>query len=210
MNLLDRMISYVAPAAGARRMMARLSMDAAMGRVTGVRTAAGGREGTMGNWNPRRYHRFEEGASFFKAMERAESLVANDSHAVSAVESLALNIVGSGMRPQSYPDWQVLGITEEQADEFAESAERAWALWCEKAGADDMLSFEDIQYQAIRSMLTTGEILHLNVWRDEPDRVFGMCRPCWAARCSPYRSARKAERVFPISMRSLPPPPPPV
>ncbi len=175
MNLLDRMISYVAPAAGARRMMARLSMDAAMGRVTGVRTAAGGREGTMGNWNPRRYHRFEEGASFFKAMERAESLVANDSHAVSAVESLALNIVGSGMRPQSYPDWQVLGITEEQADEFAESAERAWALWCEKAGADDMLSFEDIQYQAIRSMLTTGEFLHLNVWRDEPDRVFGMC-----------------------------------
>ena len=95
MNLLDRMISYVAPAAGARRMMARLSMDAAMGRVTGVRTAAGGREGTMGNWNPRRYHRFEEGASFFKAMERAESLVANDSHAVSAVESLALNIVAS-------------------------------------------------------------------------------------------------------------------
>ena len=175
MNMLDRMISWISPRAGAQRMFARMSMAAASGRITNVRNAAGGREGTMGNWHPRRLHRHEEQLSFFKAMERAESLLANDGHAVSAIDALALNIVGGGLKPQSYPDCATLGISEDEGAAFAESMERAWKFWSEEADAGAVLSFEDIQYQAMRSMLTTGEILHLSAWREDGNRLFGFC-----------------------------------
>ena len=175
MNMLDRMISWISPRAGAQRMFARMSMAAASGRITNVRNAAGGREGTMGNWHPRRLHRHEEQLSFFKAMERAESLLANDGHAVSAIDALALNIVGGGLKPQSYPDCATLGISEDEGAAFAESMERAWKFWSEEADAGAVLSFEDIQYQAMRSMLTTGEILHLSAWREDGNRLFSRC-----------------------------------
>lgn len=175
MNLLDRMIAYISPEAGVRRMAARAGCAMMNGVVPGVRQMAGGRDGTLANWHPRRLRKGESQDSFFKAMSRAESLVANDAHAVSAVDALALNIVGAGMRPQSYPACQVLGISEEDGAAFADSAERAWHLWCREADAHALLDFHDIQYQAIRSLLVTGEILHLTAWNEAPGRSFGLC-----------------------------------
>ncbi|SCM70010.1 phage portal protein [Desulfovibrio sp. 86] len=178
MNWLDRAIGYVAPIWGARRMQSRYTMAAAQymasGLVTGVRRLAGSGEGTLGNWNPRREQRLAENRSFDTIMARAESLVANDGHAASSVSSLALNVAGPGLRPQSYPEHAVLGITEDQAEAFADSAEAAWSLWCKEAHAGDTLTFDDLQYQAVHSMFVTGEFLHLPVWLDEPGRTFGL------------------------------------
>lgn len=174
-NFLDRIIAYVFPGMGARRMHARYCMSAASGLVTGARRMAGGHDGTLANWNPRRDQRLSESTSFDRAMLRAESLASNDGHAASAIDALALNVVGSGLRPQSYPDAKTLGVTEEQAADFAESAERAWALWCREADAAEILHFDDLQYQAIRSMFVTGEFLHLVLWREDSERTFGLC-----------------------------------
>lgn len=177
-NWLDRAIGYVAPIWGARRMQSRYTMAAAQhmasGLVTGVRRLAGSGEGTLGNWNPRREQRLAENRSFDMIMARAESLVANDGHAASSVSSLALNVAGPGLRPQSYPEHAVLGITEDQAEAFADSAEAAWSLWCKEAHAGDTLTFDDLQYQAVHSMFVTGEFLHLPIWLDEPGRTFGL------------------------------------
>ena len=120
-NLLDRLIAYVSPGTAARRMHARYCMAAAGGLVAGVRRIAGGHDGTLANWNPRRDQRLSESLGFDKAMLRAESLACNDGHAASCVDALALNVAGPGLRPQSYPDAATLGITEEQAADFAES-----------------------------------------------------------------------------------------
>lgn len=81
---------------------------------------------------------------------------------------------GPGLRPQSYPDAATLGITEEQAADFAESAETAWSLWCAEADAAETLHFDDLQYQAVRSMFVTGEFLHLTHWNETPGRTFGL------------------------------------
>lgn len=178
MNWLDRAIGYVAPIWGARRMQSRYTMAAAQhmasGLVTGVRRLSGSGEGTLGNWNPRREQRLAENRSFDTIMARAESLVANDGHAASSVSSLALNVAGPGLRPQSYPDHTALGITEDQAEAFADSAESAWVIWCKEAHAGDTLTFDDLQYQAVHSMFVTGEFLHLPTWLDEPGRTFGL------------------------------------
>lgn len=174
-NFLDRLIAYVSPTVGARRMHARYCMAAAGGLVAGARRMAGGHDGTLANWNPRRDQRLSESLSFDRAMLRAESLASNDGHAASAIDALALNVAGPGLRPQSYPDAARLGISDEAAAAFAESAEAAWSLWCREADAAETLHFDDLQYQAIRSMFVTGEFLQLTLWDDAPERTFGLC-----------------------------------
>ena len=175
---LDKAISAVAPVWGARRMRARCALAAgqglAQGLVTGVRRVSGSDQGTLGNWRPRREARYEQGASHDTIMSRAESLSVNDGHAASSVDALALNVAGSGLQPQSYPDAEALGITEDQAQAFAESAEVAWGVWCAEAHAGETQTFEDLQYQAVRSMFVLGEFLQLPVWREGPERVFGL------------------------------------
>ena len=175
---LDRVISYVAPTWGAHRMQSRMAIavtqSVASGMVPGVRRLSSSREGTLGNWSPRREERLAEARSIDTIMARAESLAANDGNATSAIDSLALNVAGPGLRPQSYPDAAALGISEEEAQAFADSAEAAWAIWCKEAHAGETMGFEDLQYQAVRSMFITGEFLQLPVWLDGPERTFGL------------------------------------
>lgn len=177
-NFLDRLVSYIAPVAGARRMQARYTMAAAgqmaSGLVTGVRRLSASQEGTLQSWNPRREQRLSETRALDNTMQRAESLAANDGHAASCVDSLALNVVGPGLRPQSYPDAGALGITDDQAQDFADSAEAAWKVWCREAHAGGTQHFDDLQYESKRSMFITGEFLHLPVWLEEPGRTFGL------------------------------------
>lgn len=177
-NMLDRLISYINPIAGARRMQARYAMTAAGhmagGLVTGVRRLSASHEGTLSNWNPRREQRLSESVAQDSTMARAESLAVNDGHAASCVDSLALNVAGAGLRSQSYPEAAILGLSDEQAAAFADSAETAWAMWCREAHAGETEHFDDMQYEAVRSMFITGEFLHLPVWLEEPGRTFGL------------------------------------
>lgn len=177
-NWLDRMVSYLSPQAGAQRMQARYAMAAAQhmaaGVVHGVRRLSGSHEGTLGNWSPRREQTPAESLSHDATMARAESLSVNDGHATSCVDALALNVVGAGLRPQAYPQASVLGIGDDEAAAFADSAEEAWSLWCTEAHAGDSLHFDDIQYEAVRSMFVTGEFLQLPVWMEEVGRTFGL------------------------------------
>ena len=185
-NVLDRLIAYVAPLAGARRMHARCCMAAAGGLVTGVRRMAGGHDGTLANWNPRRDQRLSESLSFDRAMLRAESLASNDGHAASCIDALALNVAGPGLRPQSYPDAARLGISDEAAAAFAESAEAAWSLWCREADAAETLHFDDLQYQAVRSLFVTGEFLQLTLWNEPLNGLSAcVCKPCTQPACEP-------------------------
>lgn len=167
----------VAPAPGGH--MDRIALAAQMmgGVVEQIRKASSGHSGTLENFRPRRSSRYDEARSLDLVMARAESLVGSDGHAASCVDSLALNVAGPGLRPQSYPKLSALGIAPEAANDFAESAEAAWEIWCAEADAADTDHFDDLQYQAIRSMFVTGEFLHLPVWLDpakDPCRTFGL------------------------------------
>ena len=151
---LDRATGYVALLARAPRHDRASPLplrSPASGMVPGVRRLSGSREGTLGNWSPRREERLSEARSIDTIMARAESLAANDGNATSAIDSLALNVAGPGLRPQSYPDATVLGISEEEAQAFADSAE---AQYLSKEAPRLAASWVwDLQYQAVRSML---------------------------------------------------------
>jgi len=176
-NWLDAIVGYLSPERGLRRAQARAVMAAlggVSGIVSGTRRTAGSREGTLANFFPSRINPYAEERDADLIRDRAESLVASDGHAASCVDSLTLNVTGPGLRPQSSPNAQLLGLSDDEADAFADSAEAAWDLWCDEADAADTDHFNDLQYQACRSMFALGEFIHLPVWIDEPGRSFGL------------------------------------
>ena len=106
-NLLDRVIGYVSPERGLRRVQARAAMSALAalgGQVAPVRRTAASKEGTLANFSPARINLYTEERDADLVAARAESLAASDGHATSIVDSLALNVAGPGLRPQSTPD----------------------------------------------------------------------------------------------------------
>lgn len=174
-TVLDRVVSWFDPVRGARRLAARQYFAMMAGPVGGVSRSAGSRKGRLSSWLPKRLRRVEEDRERDTAMDRAEDLVANDGLAASATSSLALNVVGGpGIRPQSRPPHKALGITEEQASEFATSAEDAFELWSASAGVDGA-HFSDIQYLLLHSVVALGEFCQIPLMRQRTGAAFDLC-----------------------------------
>lgn len=176
-NLLDRVISYAHPQAALRRMQARANLalaDKGMELLASmpVRGTSGSRQGSMSSWLPARHSRYSESGERKLTQDRAEDLVKNDPYASGTVESMTVNVIGTGIRPQAKPNQKRLGITEEQAQAFAASAEWAWKLWSREADASSPCSFNDILFVNFRSILVQGEFVNLQVQVDEPGRRF--------------------------------------
>lgn len=142
----------------------------------GVVSRAGSRSGTLSNWAVKRLSRFTEASERTTITDRAEDLVASDPHAASVVDSMAVNIVGTGLVPQSNPHERILGWTEEQSKEFKMQAEYCFDLWARKEECDTRgrLPFWAKQYLSMYSMLVKGEFLHIPTMIDEPGRSFSL------------------------------------
>jgi len=174
-SLFDRAVARVSPAAGLNRLRARAAWNAVTktafaGNTGPVRSRGGQKKGTLFNWVVNKLNRWNEAQERETVSDRAEDLTANHPHAASCIESMSTNIIGTGLHPQAKPKWKRLGISEEQAGLFAESAEWVWANWCRRADIGDRLHFQDIQYLAAYSMLMSGEYLILPTMRPYPTR----------------------------------------
>ena len=89
MNALDRAIAVVAPGVALRRAQNRTMLDMMAGSVS--RTGAGSK-GSLGNWLVKRLNRFNEGYERERITDRAEDLIANNSHAASIADSIPTNV----------------------------------------------------------------------------------------------------------------------
>jgi lambda family phage portal protein len=172
-SLFDRFVAQVSPAAGLKRLHARAAWNTVTktsfaGNTGPVRSRGGQKKGTLFNWVVNKLNRWNEAQEREIVSDRAEDLTANHPHATSCIESMSTNIIGTGLNPQAKPRWKRLGISEEQAGIFAESAEWVWGNWCRRADIGDRLCFQDIQYLAAYSMLMTGEYLILPTMRTYP------------------------------------------
>jgi lambda family phage portal protein len=107
--------------------------------------------------------------------QRSRDLARNDPAAAGVVETMGLNVVGSGLSPQSRIRAEALGISEDQADELMIQCERAWSDWAPWADAADTLSFDDIQLLVMTKLVEDGEIFVLPGWQDAAWRPFGRC-----------------------------------
>ena len=147
---------------------------AAIGRT------GGGASGTLSNWSPRRLTWPEEGRQREKIADRANDIAANNAHGAGLIDSIAINSVGTGLWPQSKPNWKRLGISEDRSQGIAETMEWEFEQFAKTADASApsaetaTCNFYGLQFQNIYSLLVNGEFLNLPLMIDDPSRRYSL------------------------------------
>jgi lambda family phage portal protein len=170
---VDRAIGAAFPGWGLRRHQARMRLEAASG-LGRVPARGGQKTGTLHNWAVNRLSRLGEALERENVTDRAEDLAANDPHAASCIDSMSVNVVGTGLTPQSRPRYQLLGITEDEAREIADQAEWIFRKWCAVADASRLGHFQDLTFLNIYQMLRNGEYVNIPLMRSRPDPDSGL------------------------------------
>jgi lambda family phage portal protein len=105
--------------------------------------------------------------------DRTRDRVANDPIASSIPSTISINAVGSGLTPQSRLRPEVLGFSEEKAEELQTQAEGAFDEWQKYADAGGRLDFQEMQPLALERVIIDGEILANLPMLSDSGRPFG-------------------------------------
>lgn len=102
--------------------------------------------------------------------ERSRDLYMNTPIATGALKTIRTNVVGAGLRLNAQIDYEVLGMTEEEADAWESQAEREFELWSESIFCDAMRmnNFYELQQIAFLSFLMSGETFATLPFADNP------------------------------------------
>jgi lambda family phage portal protein len=161
-NWLDRAISFISPGRGLRRQAARIMAAAAYPRYRGAETSR-----LRSDWALSLTQPTPEFWDLDRLRERSRDLNRSDPVASGATETMALNIVGQGLRPQSGLRAEVLDIAEPEAQKLRRQAETLFDLWMPWADNSNRHHFQDLQFLALRKVVEDGEVLALPTWSDE-------------------------------------------
>lgn len=171
MNLsrrIDHLISIFSPERALRRKEARTKLELS---ATLHRGADNSR--LMADWILGRSNPTPDSWELDTLRERSRDLNRNDPVACGATDTLGINIVGSGLSPQSKIRASMLGISDTRAAELQKQAENIFAEWSVMADAGNRLNFDELQFLAIRKIIEDGEVFAIPTWADEPWRPFG-------------------------------------
>lgn len=157
-NIIDRLVTFVDPIAGARRLQARMQL-AMVGGYTGARRD---RKQTQ-NWKPNADD--ADGAILPDLpilRDRSRDLERNSPLAGGAIATKVTNVVGTGLKPRPAIDRDVLSdLKEAQADAWERAALREFFLAVCSRDWDierhhDFFQSQDLVF---RSVLSAGDIL---------------------------------------------------
>lgn len=137
-NLVDRVVSYLAPAAGIKRMRAREALTRAYEGASQKDGWRARRAGASANT--------DHAADAATLRARSRSLVQNVPYVRRGLDSLVANIIGTGITPRS------LSPRAAQIDAL-------WNEWVAVADADGRLDLYGLQAAAYRAMEQDGEVL---------------------------------------------------
>ena len=170
-TIIDRVVTFFNPRAGFERHKARLLLTA-----TGYGGYTGGRRDrrALRNWRPLAGNADADILTDLPDLRpRARDLARNNPIATGAVATTVTNVVGDGLQLQASVDAKMLGLTDEQADEFEQNAEREWALFCATADFSGVQPLEELQALAFRAVLESGDCLVIRRYRKDPGDVYG-------------------------------------
>lgn len=169
-NFIDRAIEYAAPRLAAKRLQARVSM-ALVGGYTGARID----KASMGGW------RASAGSpntdilpDLDQLRARSRDLSRNAPIATAAVATSVTHVVGTGLSMKPRIDQDFLGLSDEEATEWAETTDREWKLFSESTHCDyhERLNFYGIQQLAFRSTLESGDVFVQTPMEAVPGRPY--------------------------------------
>ena len=172
-NAIDRAINYVAPNWGLRRMDSRLRMELATGQL--FRGSSNDR--LRADWSLGNVGKDSTPLASELATLRQRSRDLNRSHPIAsgATETMGINIVGSGLKPQSQLRPERLNLSPEEADYLRSQAEDAFEEFSKTADSANRLSFDELQFLALRKIVEDGEIIAIPTWAKDPWRIYGRC-----------------------------------
>jgi lambda family phage portal protein len=175
---LDRLIGYVSPETGHRRMLARArsqalqqasaAMTALQGSSTGAYLGGGGGYNTS-NGRDRFFSQWGAIARSADADmlpdlvdQRAQSrdLVRNNAIAAAAVNINVVRAVGTGLAFVATPHLPTLGWTVEQGAAWREEVQAEFSLWADSPDCDwsGQQNFFELQDTVLRGMLESGDL----------------------------------------------------
>ncbi len=158
-NLLDRVVGYFAPQRAALRMRARMFMT-----IAGSFVGASYTRRSLSNWFVSAASADEDTVDYLETLRaRSRDMVRNTPLATRAVNTVVMNVVGTGLSLLPRPDWEALGMTEEQADEWTAQVEREFRVWAESPECDvtRTQNFYGLQSLVFRSALESGDVFVL-------------------------------------------------
>jgi lambda family phage portal protein len=106
--------------------------------------------------------------------ERSRDLVRNNCIAGAAIATKVSSIVGSGLKLQSRPNRELLGLDDATADAWENRTEAEFGLWALNCDYERLLSFAGIQELAFRSVLENGDTLINTPYRLDPHTAYGL------------------------------------
>lgn len=186
-NLADRVVGYLDPVRGARRLHARVRTAMVESYVGASR-----RRRSMSEW-PASVGDADADTLVDIDVLRARSrdLIRNQPLATGAINTKVTSIVGTGLRLNARINAQTLGIDDATAQKMEAALQAEWELFSESTECDiaRTSTFAEIQELALRSMFENGDTLVLLPFLDrapfpyslklqlvEADRV---CNPDW-------------------------------
>lgn len=162
MNLLDKIIAPFAPGTALKRAQARQKLSILETVNSGYdRHGASKRKKSMLGWISKGASADEDIVENLQDLrDRSRDLFMGTPIATGALKTVRTNVVGAGLRLNAQIDWEYLGLTEDQADEWEKQVEREWKLWSESQDCDAarMLTFGQMQSLALLSCLMAGDV----------------------------------------------------
>lgn len=155
-NAIDRLVSWLSPVTGARRLRARLAM-ALVGGYTGARrdrrqtmlwaTSGGDADADLLPDLP-------------TLRERSRDLVRNNPLARGAVRTTVTNVVGTGLRLNAAIDAEFLGLSDDEAAAWETTTERLWRLFTDSVECDvaRKVNFHGMQSLVFQQTMENGDV----------------------------------------------------
>lgn len=168
-NRIDKAIEYVSPRWGLKRAEQRMRIELAASMFRGS-----SKDRLRSDWNTRSLKdTTPEAWELDTLRQRSRDANRNDPVASSATDTMGGNIIGQGLRPQSRMRYSVLGISKEEARKLQVRTESLYSLWSRTADLACKLTFNELQFLALRKVIEDGEIISIPAWAPEPWRKFG-------------------------------------
>lgn len=95
-----------------------------------------------------------------KLRERSRDLFMGMPIATGALKTIRTNVIGPGLRLNSSIDYELLGMTSEEADAWEVNTEREFRMWADSTSCDAgrQLTFGQMQSLAILSAMASGDV----------------------------------------------------
>ncbi len=166
-SIIDSMIAPIAPGWALQRQQTRNAFNASSEYYRGA-----SRNRLRADWTTRTTKPDAPKWEQNTLVARSRDIERNDPVGAGLIDTMGINVVGKGLRPQSKIRAEVLGCSEEQADEYRTMAESAFEAFCKTADAREISTFDHLQFMALTQICRDGECVALPVWSEKPYKKF--------------------------------------